>query len=281
MKYILPLVSSLFFNLIIYADVTISMVHDTNGKVVDTTLSFAGERVRMDSPQGGVIITPSQDQVIMLMHPQQQYMQRSLKQMAAMNQSHADVLEKITFEQTGQQELINGYACEQVIGTGADGDVTEFWVSKDSIHTDKFLDSMQAFNQLQHNGQSNHQMDAWNQFFKSNPELSTFPIRTIHKNTAGVVQSMTTVQSMSEDRIPESRFEVPAGYKKLTIPDGGTGAVVTPQPGEAKPAAPNPSHTEVLKELQALQQEIQQSGGRPTPEQMQRLQELATRYQVQ
>gem|GEM_PF-7116875 len=276
MKIVLLLISTLVLTFSVDADVTVTMAHESNGKTVDTTLSFAGERVRMDSEQGGIILTPSRDEMLMLIHSQKQYMKRSLNQNAAMNQANDAVNEKITFQKTGEKQVINGFACEQVIGTEADGDMTEFWVSKDSVHTDKFLASMKAFNKIQKNGQGGNQLEAWEQFFESNPELSTFPIRTIGKNTAGVVQSITTVKSISEDKIPTSRFEIPAGYNQL----GGGGV---PSPGEittSTPSIPSSLHSEVLKELQALQQEIQKSGGRPTPAQMKRLQELATHYKV-
>ncbi len=261
------------------ADVTITMEHETNGKKVDTTLFFAGEQVRMDSPQGGMILTPSRDEMIMVMHQQKQYMKRSLKQTAAMTQTNEAVSEAITFEKTGAQQVINGFSCEQVIGTEVDGDVTEFWVSKDSVHTDKFLSSMKVFDQIQGNQRGGSQMDAWNQFFKQYPELSTFPIRTINKNAAGAVDSVTTVKSISEDKIPANRFEVPAGYGELIMPNAA--ARVTPQAGKVKPTMPAQSHSEVLKELQALQKEIQSGGGQPTPAQIQRLQELAKQYKVQ
>ena len=259
------------------ADVTVSILHETQGKLVDTTLSFAGEQLRMDSSQGGVILTPSKDKMIMLMHAQKQYMQRSLSEVAAMNQAGAAISEAITFKNTEEQQVINGFECVQIIGTESGGDVTEFWVSKDSVHTDKFLKSMEAFTVIQKNPQGGNQMEAWQQFFEKNPEFSTFPIRTIAKNAAGVIESISTVKSISEDKIPASRFEVPAGYKELNMSYGGVGVTAEEK---AKSSMPTQSHSEVLQELQALQKEIQNSGGQPTPAQIQRLQELAKQYKI-
>ncbi len=259
------------------ADVTVVMTHEANSKTVETTLSFAGERVRMDSAQGGVILTPAKDEMVILMHGQKQFMKRSLQETAAMPQHSVPVSEQISFRKTGEQQEINGYSCQQVIGTEPDGDVTEFWVSPDSVHTDKFLSAMQAFNRIQNNPEGGNQFEAWTQFFNENPELSTFPIRTINKNASGVVESVSTVKSISESAIESTRFEIPAGYAELTMGAASAPAGVAP----SAPSAPRMPHPDVLKELQALQQEIQKNGGQPTPAQMKRLQELATQYQVQ
>jgi hypothetical protein len=262
------------------ADVAIQMQHQAGSQPQagsqTMTLSFSGENVRMDSPQGGMILRPQQNEMIMLMHEQKQFMKQSLDQAtggAATAQGQPDP-DAMTFTKTGNKQVINGFSCEEVVGTESDGDVLEFWLSPESVSVDEFLSAMKAFEKMQQKSPGAGKMKSWTEFFQGNPDLSTFPIRTINKNAAGVVESISTVQSISRDTLSQTLFQIPAGYTEISM-----GATIPPaSPGTAAPSMPAMPSQSVMQELQALQQEIQKSG-RPTPEQMQRLQELAAKMQ--
>lgn len=134
---------------------------------------------------------------------------------------------QIEMKATGQKKKIKEWNCEEYIITGR-GDMADIkmtvWASEDIKYDDKLRDSLLA-------SIKNPMLNSLSEKLR---ELKGFPVeQSIAINMGGMPTTMATrLNSVAEQKIPDDKFEVPAGYVLRQI---------FPQPGPANAPAGVPA----------------------------------------
>jgi len=116
-----------------------------------------------------------------------------------------------SLKKTGVTKIINGFQCEQVIESNeSGGNVTEYWVTnKKSLKQVLLSLSNVMANVMGEDSESGIDGNA--------SELDGIPILTITRYFDS--ESISEIVSIVEKPIPEDKFNIPAGYKKITLED--------------------------------------------------------------
>jgi hypothetical protein len=177
------------------------------------TLNISGERARIDvGDQLSSIVDLKSGNVTSLMHPQKIAMQLPKEALAAIREKAAEKTEKPDLEPTGKKETINGYACTEYAGT-LQGLAVTYWVTNDVPDQKAILDQMAKLA-----GSS----DIFKGALASGADFPGFPIRTTVTSPQLGTSTMTVISIRKAD-LPDSEFEIPAGYQTLKSPLPGAG----------------------------------------------------------
>lgn len=116
------------------------------------------------------------------------------------------VWENPKIESTGKTDQISGFGCRQVLVREKNGAVTELWLSDDSMKIDRYLAEFQIFSEFG----ANPVLDE----LRKRPELHGFPIRVVQYED-NKMKYRSTVRRLDNNKIPDSEFEIPAGYAEM------------------------------------------------------------------
>jgi len=179
-------------------------------------LQISGNRVRLDVGQMMSSIMLKEKKITYsILHESQQYTvlphaQAGGTGVTPQGGTSTKTMEKPTLEATGKKEKINGYACRQVLSKDKAGTVIEIWLSEDAMDIKTFLKEFQNFGES-----SISQMLA---DLEKHPELRGVPIRVVQYE-GPKMRMRSTVKRLDTGKVPDSAFEVPAGYAEIKLPD--------------------------------------------------------------
>ncbi len=166
--------------------------------------SLKGDRARIDMGVGMPMIVDGPNQRMLTIMPEQKmYMEISMKDTVEMGKKMSKQ-ENMTFEDTGETEVILGRKCRKYRVTDRDG-VSEIWGTEGM---GKFAASFGG------KPGKNAELPAWQR------ELAArefFPLRTITRNKKGKEIFRMEATKIEEVSVPDSQLEVPAGYQKFDL----------------------------------------------------------------
>jgi len=216
------------------ADLTVAQVLEylAQGKTVrkeQITLYVSGLRIRLDQgPRMSSIILNDKRVTYSLMHELRQYAvlpHDQIKPDPAEAKNQPEAPGDLVIESTGATEQIGGFSCRQVRIKEKNGATTELWIADQALDMNVLLNEFRSLMDLGF-AQLKEQ-------FEKRPELRGFPMRIVEYKNAQLVRQ-ATVSRFDLAKIPDSIFEVPAGYSEMKIPQ----LPATPTPG---PAAKDPA----------------------------------------
>lgn len=175
-----------------------------------TTTKFKGNKLRVDIPgSASVIMDGGKGEMVSLIHAQKMAvpMSADMQKMAAQlaEKSSTDPSEAVQLQPTGRKETLIGLACEEFAGT-ISGQKATLWVTKEVPEYKELSQQMLSF--APQFSQSS---------IASNPALQGFPVLTELTAPDGK-KTISRVQAISREAIPDADFEIPAGYRKMEIP---------------------------------------------------------------
>jgi hypothetical protein len=188
------------------------------------TIKISEDRARVDmGSQISSIVDLKAGSVVSLMHPQKIAMELPKGALEAAKQKVAAHTDRPNLKPTGKKETINGFPCEEYVGTFQGLDVN-YWVSKSVPHEKEILDQMAKL------AGGN---DPFKAALASGEDFPGFPIRTTVKSPQ-IGSTTLTVLSIKEEDIPDSDFKIPSGYKPMAVPQmskpAGGGAAIPAGP---------------------------------------------------
>jgi hypothetical protein len=194
---------------------------------MELTITASGDKARMDmGKQVSTIVDSKAGTLTSLMHEQKMAMQLPEGTLKSIQGASAGEKAKPDLKPTGKKETINGFACEEYVGTVSGIDVT-FWVTKDVENQKAILDQL---------AKVSGGADPLQSALANGGDFPGFPIRTIAKTPEMGTMTMTILSIKNED-VPDSAFEIPSGYKAMNMPKmqlPGGGAPAVPAAPEAK-----------------------------------------------
>ncbi|MGD0337940.1 MAG: DUF4412 domain-containing protein [Bacteroidota bacterium] len=175
------------------------------GKKIRSAMTAPGEQM------GSLIIIFRGDKgrVITILDQAKVYMELSIKTIEEMMKNFPHDTNMVTVTRTGKKQKILGYNCEQIILQEGEATI-DIWGTSELTFLRK---AMQTMSEVQ-----KQKVPQWS---KELDKLQVFPMKTII-NAQGTNAEMT-VTSIQRKSLPESIFNVPAGYKKQDLPAGQTG----------------------------------------------------------
>lgn len=209
------------------ADLTIVQKVEGSDGANTVKMMVKGDKVRVEiNPKLTTLLDAKTGDLTMLMNDQKQVMRISgerAKAMAEMAKAMAkDALSTANAapKPTGKTETINGYETQEYV-TDTGKAQTSYWIAKDYPAGAAIMKQMEVL-----------QNGAFATLRKGLPEfkdLPGLPIRTVVK-VNGTRQMTSTIESVSQDAVPDSEFAAPADYSEMKMPDflGGKKAPVQP-----------------------------------------------------
>jgi hypothetical protein len=168
--------------------------------------SLKGEKARMEMPNLGAgmasIVDGPNQQVLVLMPEQRMYMVMQLQE-AVDAANKAGKAHQVTFEDTGETEVILGRTCRKFRITERDS-TSEIWAAEG---LGKFAGQMGGA------GKGNS-LPAWQ---RELAERQFFPLRMITKDRKGKETLRMQATKIDEMKLDNALFEVPAGYQKFDL----------------------------------------------------------------
>lgn len=148
--------------------------------------------------------------VITLFETQRVYIEMPASKIREMLKSERVPSNAVTMKQTGKTQKILNHTCEQIILH--DGEATiEAWATRDLGALRRAMEKLNSI-----------QMNKAPQWTKELNKMKLFPMKTII--TVQGITAETTITSIDEKSLPNSLFEIPAGYSKREIPAGMPGS---------------------------------------------------------
>jgi hypothetical protein len=185
------------------------------------TITASGDKMRVDVGKDlSSIVDSKTGTVTSLLHAQKMAMQLPEGALTAMKQKTAGPKAKPDLKPTGKKETINGFKCEEYKGTLDKMKVT-FWFTKEVANQQEILAQL---------SQLSGGADPLTATLNSGGDFPGFPIRTCIEIPQMGKSTMTIISIKNED-VPDSAFEVPEGYKAMSIPKMSN-------PGGGAPAVP-------------------------------------------
>ena len=211
----------------IRADLTVVQKIEGMGQSMESTAKFKGGKTRMDTtPNTSIILDLKSGDMVQLTATQKTYLkvpgQMAQATIDAMKKTAGDNPEKTPLTPTGKKETISGFAAEEYTCTIA-GTHLALWLTRAIPDYEKALKEMSA-------AFSQGPMAAMMQSYGLDmANLPGFPVRTVNELQPG--QSLTTtVISVNTKPLEDADFEVPAGYKEISMP-----TLTPPSPADASP----------------------------------------------
>lgn len=188
---------------------------------------FTPDRMRIEQPFGGgtiVIVRSDLGKIWILSSAAKTCMEQSLEAMKASAATAAAMMGgdkmQVDLKATGNTKKIGDWNCQEHLlsVTGGLPITMQIWASPD-VKVDPAL-----YSKMTEAMGSNPMMGPLTEKIKT---IQGYPVQTVTKTALGsqVVESSTTVQKISMDKIDASVFEVPEGYTKVDAP----AAPVAPQ----------------------------------------------------
>lgn len=202
----------------LHADLAITQEVKMEGPMpMDTvmTIKIKGQKMRMEPNPETVVITdlPSGDMATLL--PAQKMVMKIPG--GAVKNLQKQILEKAgasaspeaapTPQPTGNTQTINGYTCEEYSLTSKDGIKITTWITKDIVIDEKTLEELQALSP---------ENDPFKGALKAE-DFKGFPVQTIIEQPGGG-KTTVNLKAISQNPLPDSDFEVPAGYQEMKMP---------------------------------------------------------------
>jgi len=209
----------LFITSACHADLTVlqtleDLENDTPAGKEQITLYVSGSKVRFDKGQSMTSIVLNDKKVTFsIMHEPRQYVvlpHDQIRMDAPGSQAETEPADEFTVESTGQVEKISGFTCHQVRLKERNGIVTELWIAEDALDMRTFMIEFNSFMEFGM-AQATKQLE-------KHPELRGLPIRVIEYRGSKMVRR-ATIHRVDTAKIPDSMFEVPAGYGEVRMPD--------------------------------------------------------------
>jgi Domain of unknown function (DUF4412) len=191
------------------------------------TMTVSGDKARADIGKDmSTIVDSGSGAITSLVHAQKMAMELpegtfdSIKKTAEEKKQKS----KPDLKPTGKKQTINGFECEEYVGMVEGMDVT-FWVTKDVKNQKEILDQL---------GKLSGGGNPFEGALKSGEDFPGIPIRTVIKTPQAGTATMTVV-SIKDMDVPDSTFQIPSGYKIMSLPKSqAPGAGAPPMP--ANPA---------------------------------------------
>lgn len=229
------------------ADLTLNTETATEEGKHPSVIKICDRGMRIEHPMGVVLLLPQDHKILMINRQMQSVMEMPLPEKAG---DQAGPMSP-KFVKTGNKETISGLVCEEIVMTDPAGTKTRFWVSPQGPDPAALASFTAGLQSMAKGGPGSS--FSMKEFALAGNQLGGFPIRTV----AGSVTN--TVLSFSSAAVPASEFEIPSGYRKMTMP-----ALPSMAPGMSIP-----------KDAQKALQQMQKNGmpGGLTPEQMRAIKE--------
>ena len=182
---------------------------------METTTKVKGDKMRVDAtPEISVIVDVKSGDMINLMHAQKAYLKVSGDMAKAMMEQMKQgqggaAAAKPELKPTGKKEAINGYACEEYLGT-ANGMKFNFMLTKALPNYEAALKQLAD---AMKNGPLAQQTQGMGLDFGA---LPGFPLRTTLE--VGGQKMTSTVTNVSTALLPDADFNLPAGYQEMAMP---------------------------------------------------------------
>ena len=163
------------------------------------------ERLDKSAKEGVVIMDNKTKTMTVLMPEQKKFMEMDMNKTAA----RAKAYEKKkpegepNFSKTGKTETILGYACEQWISKGEDGNTSEIWAAKN-------IGTFGGFGRRENKPES-----PWE---KKISEEGLFPLKVIGLDESGKEKSRWEVTKIDKKSLSSDMFQPPSGYEKMEMP---------------------------------------------------------------
>ncbi|HEX3817936.1 MAG TPA: DUF4412 domain-containing protein [Chthoniobacterales bacterium] len=196
------------------ADLTIVEKIEGSNDTSNVVLKVKGDKARVEvNPQITTILNGKTGDLITLMNDQKKVMRISGDRAQAMakmaSTATGDNIANVVPKPTGKKKTIEGYETEEYI-TDSPHLHTAYWVAKNYPNYQSILQQMQVL-----------QRGAFAVMHKGVPDYSKLPglpIRT-EINGGDKTTVVSTLVSVKTDPVPDSAFEVPAGYTEMKMPD--------------------------------------------------------------
>jgi Domain of unknown function (DUF4412) len=198
------------------ADLVIEQKIESQVMNGNMNMKIKGEKARMDipSPVGGnmtILMDLANDQMATLVHAQKMVMKMKMAdaKKAAEEQQKKSGVDVTKVEQpkaTGQKEKIGEWNCE-IYDVNFGGMTGKMWVTKDFPNYKSIMEQMNKINSAASMGMG---MDP------SKFQLDGMTVKTEMAAPFGKMTS--TLVKVTEGAVPDSEFEVPAGYKEMSVP---------------------------------------------------------------
>lgn len=185
---------------------SIKMEMKEGKNAVPFTYTMKKDRMRIDITAEEMTMTTFMDlqkkEMIMLMPGQNMYMVMPIKEAAEVA---AKANQSTPLEKTSETERILGYLCTKYISTER-GTTTEIWAAE----------GIGAF--MGANANNNPMKPAArNQWEVELVEKGAFPLRVVSKNRSGKETMRMEVVAIDKKSVPDSTFQVPAGYQRFEM----------------------------------------------------------------
>jgi hypothetical protein len=173
------------------------------------TMKFKGSKVRIDS---GEMLSSVTDHVtgeaFTLEHLRHKYIKASKSQQKeGLEMAMSQMKDKLPATRpqlvpTEEYKIINGWKARKYVAQGKDAQF-EYWMAPELAHLKPELEKLH-----------NPMFDQISRQFPDLKPIEGFPVLTVHTQTYGSMQikMTTTVVSIKETPLPDSDFEIPAGY---------------------------------------------------------------------
>ncbi len=196
------------------ANADYKLVYESTGNPLNEgefTILVKGDLTRFDSAKVSTITDASKKETTMLQHETKTVLKvpANVTSDVIKNVARPDTAStppKLT--PTGRKETINGYVCEEYTTTQQGVDMA-FWLAKDFPLKDELIHQSAVLNKT---------LGLDEGAFVHAQSFPGFPIRTVINS--GGTQYTTTLKSASTEPLPDSAFDIPAGYKQFDIPGG-------------------------------------------------------------
>ncbi len=185
------------------------------------TITASGTKARVDVGKDITSIVDSKSgTVTSLLHAQKIAMKLPEGTFDTIKNASKDQDAKPDLKATGKTEEINGFKCEEYVGTVKGLNVT-FWTTKDVKNQKEILAQLSKLSDGN---------DPFKAALQNGDDFPGFPIRTVIASK-DIGTSTVTVISIKDQSVPDSAFDVPSDYRMAAVPDMS-------RPGGGAPAVP-------------------------------------------
>jgi outer membrane lipoprotein-sorting protein len=191
----------------------------------------SGKRLRMDIGQMMTsIVLSDRKATYSILHEARQYVILPHDQAAGKGPAPAmgdvdKMWEGAKVEPTGTTEQISGFTCRQVLVRAKSGAVTELWLSDDALKIERYFAEFQNFSEIG----ANPILDE----VQKRPDLHGYPIRIVQYEN-NQMTNRSTVRRLDTNKIPDSEFEIPAGYEEIKPDEASTKPSPATKPAEKR-----------------------------------------------
>lgn len=188
------------------------MTSSQSKEPADLSYWIKGDRIRYEwrseSKKGAAagIIDGRKKKVFVLMPEQKMYMEwpmESMRKEAA--EAESGERKRPDLKRTGRTDTILGYRCEEWRLDDEDGS-TEIWATRE-------LGSFLGFG-----SRGREEAPPWE---KDAATRGLFPLKVLHHDPKGKETMTMVATKIDKKTVPDSSFAVPAGYKKMEMPNMG------------------------------------------------------------